>query len=214
MYGFVKGGAQGWFDQLTNKPIVISKNRSWSDLLHLFPESKIIVCVRDIRDIVESFEKFNGKIKALHSFGNDNELYPAMTDREKFNYFFNEPNALSVSLNKELQRLMELFKKDSSRVKFIRYEDFLKHPVDTLKQVENFLQIPAFNYDLNNIKQSELVEHDHSYFRERTSHTVQNSMIKWQEPKRLLSKDFHSNVINNHKWFYEGFYPGVIENEY
>jgi len=211
MYGLIRGAANGWFEGLTNKPIVISKNRMWSDLAHLFPESKIIACVRDIRDVVESFEKINSNIKALHSFGDNQHLYPAMMDVEKYDYFFKEGNAFSAGLYQELPRLMEIFKREPGRVKFVRYDDFVKQPELELDQVCKFLGLPPFNqFDLNNITQSELYEHDHAYFREKTSHVVQSSVPTWKEPARVLATSFHDKIVANHRWFYEGFYPDVL----
>lgn len=213
MYGFVRAGTKGWYEGLTDKPIVISKNREWPSLAHLFPESKFVACVRDLRDIVESFDKINSNIKALHSYGNNGSLYKSMTEQEKYNYYFHEGNAVSYSLYNDLPKLMELFKIDPNRVLFIRYEDFLLDPHYFLNKVYSFLNIDYcyYNHDLNNIQQSSLYEHDHAYYRERTSHKVKPSFVKWKEPVRKLSDEFHSNVINNHKWFYEGFYPEVIQ---
>jgi len=212
MYSLTRGAAYGWFDGLTNKPIVISKNRSWTDIIHMFPESKVVACVRDLRDVVESFEKLNSKIKALHSFGSEQHLYPAMIEVEKYSYFFKESNAFSAALYQELPRLMEIFKREPGRVKFVRYEDFLTNPKLELDQVCSFLGIQSFDYDLYNIKQSELFEHDHAYFRERTSHKVHHTIIPWKEPNRVLSDSFHAKIIANHRWFYEGFYPNEISS--
>lgn len=210
MYGMIQGATQGWFSGLTDKPVVISKNRGWSDLLHLYPNSKTIACVRDIRDIVESFGRVNDKLKAIHSFGDAQHLYPAMLEVEKYDYFFKEANAFSVSLYQELPRLMELYKKDPSRVKFVRYEDFLKDPITMLHNIYSFLGMPYYDHDLNNISLSELYEHDNAYFRERTDHHTQPKLASWKPPMRLLSEEFHGKIVNNHKWFYEGFYPEEI----
>jgi len=210
MYGMIQGATQGWFSGLTDKPIVISKNRAWSDLLHLYPNSKTIVCVRDIRDVVESFERVNNKLKSIHSFGDAHHLYPAMLEVEKYDYFFKELNAFSASLYQELPRLMELYKKDSTRVKFVRYEDFLKDPTTMLHNIYSFLDMSYYEHDLNNISLSELFEHDNAYFRERTDHHTQPKLASWKPPVRLLSKDFHDKIVNNHRWFYEGFYPEEV----
>lgn len=213
MSGFVYGGVKGWFEGLTLKPVVISKNRMWPELLHLFPNSKVIVCVRDLRDIVESFDRVNSKIKALHTFGESGVLYPALSEKEKYDYHFKEVNAFSASLYIELPRLMDRFLNNNKNIKFIRYEDFLKEPYTILNSINNFLQVNSFNYDLKNISQSELYEHDNAYFRERTDHKVKKVMVEWKEPKRVLSNNFHNSIIENHKWFYEGFYPEVLYNE-
>lgn len=214
IYGFVRAGTKGWFDGLTNKPVIISKNRDWPSIAHLYPESKIIVCVRDLRDIVESFEKVNNKIKALHTFGEQKALYACLTEEQKFDYHFNEPNALSISLNQDIPRLIEIYRNDRDRIAFFRYEDFLKEPHYTLRQIYNFLNLNYFNHDLNNIKQSELFEHDNAYFREKTDHKVKQNFVNWKEPVRKLSKEFHDNILMRYKKYYEDFYPEVINNEF
>lgn len=213
MYGFVQAGSKGWFEGLTNKPVVISKNRDWTNLMHLFPESKLIVCVRDLRDIVESFDRVNSKLKAIHTYTDKRMLYPSLTDELKFKYFFEEGNALSSTLFDELPKLMHLYMRDKSKVCFIRYEDLVKEPLESLKQIYSFLNLDYFNHDLNDINQSELYEHDNAYFRERTSHKVKSSFMNWKEPRRILSENFHNNIVNRFTWYYEGFYPEVLNNE-
>jgi sulfotransferase len=209
VYGMAMGATKGWYEGLTSKPVVISKSRHWSDTYHLFPNSKILVTVRDLRDIVESFDKVNSKIKALHTVSN-NTLYASMTEQEKYNYHFNTHNALSGTLKYEVPKYMEVYKQDPSRVKFIRYEDMLKNPEYMLNRIYQFLELPLYKHDLNNIQQSEMFEHDNAYFMEKTDHKVKPQMIPWKEPKRVLSEDFHNKVVQNNKWFYDSFYPEVL----
>jgi sulfotransferase len=209
MYGLIHGATQGWFQGLTNKPVVISKNRSWTLQHHLYPDSKFIVTIRDIRDVVESFDKLNRNIKALHSYGDDGKMYGCMSEDEKYHYHFNTSNAFSGALYQDLPRLMNLWKQTSGKVKFIRYEDMLANPEATLDEVYQFLDLPVYQHDLYNIEQSALYEHDHAYFREKTSHKVQRSMLKPKEPDRFLSNAVHDRILNEHQWFYDGFYPNA-----
>lgn len=207
MNGMVHGAFQGWYSGLTDKPIVISKNRQWTNVSYMFTKSKFLVIIRDIRDVIESFHKLNSKISALHSVGERQYLYPSMSENEKFNYFFDEPNAISVPLHTEIPRLQEMWIKDRSKVKFVRYEDFLQEPRYILRNIYDFLNLSYYEHDLNNIEQSYMFEHDHAYFCEKTSHKVEPQLLKWKEPTRLLSDRFHSEVIKRYQWFYEGFYP-------
>ena len=210
MHGMVLGATKGWYEGLSSKPIVISKGRDWSNLTHIFPKSKIIVTVRDLRDIIESFDRVNAKIKALHTFGDDNTLYGSMTEDEKYHYHFKEQNAFSSVLTSEIPKYLTMFKQDSKRIKFVRYEDLLQDPVYMLNQIYKFLELNTYKHDLNNIAQSAVFEHDNAYFREKTDHKTKPQMIKWSEPKRILSKDFHTKVIDTNKWFYQAFYPEVL----
>jgi hypothetical protein len=212
MYGLVHGATHGWFDALTNKPIVISKNRTWSNLLHLYPNSKFICMVRDLRDIVESFEKINANTLALHSFSDDNSFVPSMSEPEKYAYYFKCKNALTLALANDIQRMMCVFKKDNKRVVFIRYEDFSANPQYILNKLYKFLDLDYYEHDLYNIDQSMLFEHDHAYFKERVDHITHKTFQYYKEPVRTLSKQFQNEILKNYKWFYDGFYPDALES--
>ena len=213
MYGLVHGATKGWFEALTDKPTVISKRHGWSNLFHLFPQSKYICLVRDLRDVVESFENVNKKTLALHSYSNAGTFIPAMHVHEKYKYYFEEANALSGNLYTEIPRLMEIFKQGSGKVIFIRYEDLTKEPLYILDKLYKFLNEKSFDHNLMNIAQSELVEHDHAYFRERTDHKTLPEFRYYTEPNRELPDTFHKRVVDENKWFYEAFYPEVLNNE-
>jgi sulfotransferase len=207
MYGLIHGATKGWFEGLTSKPVVISKRHGWSSLFHLYPKSKFICLVRDLRDIVESFEKIASRTLALHSFNDNNTLTPSMHENEKYKYYFDQPNALSSNLYTEIPRLMEVFKQKSDRVMFIRYEDFTKDPIYILKKLYNFLNQSYFEHDLKNISQSELFEHDHAYFREKTDHLVKKEFSYYHPVSRTLSESLQKRIVEEHQWFYKGFYP-------
>ena len=210
MYGLVHGATRGWFEGLTDKPVVISKNRGWSSIFHLYPKSKYIVMVRDLRDIVESFERVNEKTLALHSYGDAGVFTPAMHQHEKFKHYFDEANSLSAPLQTEVPRMMELFKKDKSRVMFVRYEDFTMQPEYIISKIYNLLNLDQFNHDLNNIQQSYIFEHDHAYFREKTDHITSSSFLYYHKPERKLLSSFHQRILKEYRWFYEGFYPDEL----
>lgn len=210
MFGLIHGATKGWFEGLTHKPVVISKNRMWSELFHLYKNSKYIVTVRDLRDIVESFEKVNARTLALHSFGDRNIFTPAMHKHEKYRHYFDESNSLSVPLTTEIPRMMEVFTRKENNVLFVRYEDFTKEPIYILKKIYNFLEEDWFEHDLNHINQSEVFEHDHAYFRERTDHVTKRSFVYYKEPERLLPDSFHQKVLTENKWFYQSFYPEAL----
>jgi sulfotransferase len=210
LYGMTMGAIDGWYNGLTKKPIVISKAREWNRIHHLLPDSKKIILVRDLRDVVESFDKINFKLKALHSFEKEGTaLYAAMTEMQKFNYYFNTPTALSATLKEELPAAMEFWehegKKDS--IKFVRFEDFVRDPIQTLSDIANFLDIPDYAYDINNISQSSMYEHDNSYYSERTDHKTKPVFIKNHKTTRRLSNRIHFRILDEYRWFYEAFYP-------
>jgi hypothetical protein len=210
-YGLIQGGTKGWFEALTDKPIVISKRHGWSSLLHLYPQSKFICVIRDLRDIVESFERVNHKFKALHTYNSSGIVTMGMHWLEKFKYYFGEPNSLSVTLNHEIPKSLELYNQDPRKVLFIRYEDFTADPNKIIKVIYKFLDLDYFNHNLNKIDQSFLFEHDHSYFREKVSHETYTEFREYSKPNRILDDNFHNKVIKENKWYFEYFYPEVLD---
>lgn len=209
-HGLITYGAQGWYTGLTNKPNIISKARCWGNLHHIFSTSKILVTVRDLRDIIESFDKLNSSFAAYDTIGQDNIPYNSMTENEKLSYYLDFEHTSLRGALLEVKKFMYLWSNQPGRVKFIRYEDFLKNPIYTIEKIYEFLGFKFYNHDLNNISQSEMVQYDSVYFSEKTDHITKPQLLPWKEPNRKLSDGFHNYIVDSNKWFYEGFYPEVL----
>jgi sulfotransferase len=208
--GLIRGAAEGWYQGLTDKPNVISKCRGWANLHHLFPESKALVLVRDLRDVAESFDKVNRKLDTLCSLSESDVPYNSMPTEQKFSFYFHEQSSVKEAMIGEVKKFMLLFQDNRSKIKFIRYEDLLKDPIQMLHNIYDFLGMEYYKHDLNNIQQSEMIEHDNAYFAEKTDHKTHPKMLPWNEPIRTLGDEFHDNVIKEHLWFYKSFYPEVL----
>lgn len=206
----VKFAAQGWFSGLTDKPVVISKSRNWTPVYHMLPDGKYIATIRDLRDIVESFERIQHRTNAFHTYDGQGVLLPSMTAQEKYHYYFKTPNALSGSYATELSRVVEHAQTGRRKVLFVRYEDLTMDPVRQLKRVYEFLGEEYFEHDLENIEQSELYEHDAAYFRERTSHKVQPSILEKSVEPRRCNPQLLDAIFENNTPYYETFYPEVM----
>ena len=212
MHGFVVNGCKGWYESLTDKPLVISKNRHWPGLQHTFKESKYIVTVRDLCDIVDSFCRLNNKVKILNTFADDMSLLPGMSDDEIFDVMFRNKN-ISVyrAVNVELPRLTKLYINNPDRVYFLRYEDLLRNPLKQIQDLYNFLGIQGYKHDLNNIEQQSMFEHDNAYYRERTTHKTSPVLQEWKKPNRFISDYLQSRIKHEYKSFYDSFYPEEIK---
>jgi hypothetical protein len=209
--GLITQGAKGWYEALTDKEVVISKNRSWASIHHLFPKTKIVVMLRDLRDIVESFDRLNKKYNTLCSIdiSDGDTLYNSMSDEQKYNFFFHHDNSLNQALG-EVKKFMGLYNTYPEKILFIRYEDLLTNPMKTLEDIYSFYGVQGFFHNLSNIKQSEMFEHDHAYFSEITCHKTEPVFKSWEDPVRALDPRLHESIINNNKWYYETFYKDVL----
>lgn len=212
LYGFIHGATKGWYEGLTNKPIIISKNRTWAEIYHLYPKTKFICMVRDLRDIVDSFERMNSKVHSLHSINvTNNRLLPAMSNREKYDYFFNSPNSLTGGLS-HLKKMLEIHSVDRTSIMFVQYEMLMENPNLMLNKLYAFLGEQPYNHDLNNVPQSEIYEHDNIYQQEYTNHKTKQKLERGYEfnSKRYLCDDFYSLILKEYKWYYDAFYSGVM----
>ena len=210
MHGFITRGAMGWYDSLTDKPVIISKSRNWSNVYHMFPDSKYICMIRDLRDVIESFHRVNGKAMSLHTYSQDKVLLPSMTDNELLHYWLKSGNPILSVLTYELPRVVEAYQKKSREILLIKYEDLMRDPFEVLNRVYQFLGEELFEHDLDNIQQPELYEHDSVYWRERTSHRISSSLLEKTKEPRTLGDVFHSKVIQENLPYYQMFYPEVL----
>lgn len=212
MYGLIRGAAKGWYEGLTDKPVVISKNRYWSSLYHLFPESKYICLVRDLRDIFESVEKLNETNLALHSYYPGNVLHASMTEEEKIDTLFAKNLYFDKIINDCVKRLIEVDKKSNRKIFFLRTEDFLVNPLTKLKDLYRYLGEKHYFHNLDNIEDPKVIEHDNVYFTDRTSHKIKPQFQYYKNPNRKMSLKAQEKLISNYYWFYETFYPEAINN--
>ena len=62
---FCKGGLDGYFEALTDRPYVMDKSRGWGVykpfLDSFYPNAKVVCMVRDLRSVVASYEKIYRK---------------------------------------------------------------------------------------------------------------------------------------------------------
>jgi hypothetical protein len=167
--------------------------------------------VRDLRDIAESFDRVNSKFKVFHTFDDIHGLHPAMTEHEKFDYYFVRPNPLSATLSFELPRVMEAKTKGLREVLIIKYEEFIVDPFREINRVYEFLGEDKFAHNFNDIQQSELYEHDTIYYRERTSHRVSPSILLKSKEPRISSSGYLNMIVERNLPYYEMFYPEILK---
>ncbi len=205
---FLRQGMRGWFEAMTDKPIVFSKSRIWSEFFdHTFaidPNSKYLVILRDLRDIICSFDSLawkypvvDSKIK-LESFEKRMELY--CTD---------ETSNLGRPLH-TLPHLMEVAQKNPNSFFICRHEDFNHQPRETLQHVYQWLGEENFEHDFDNIPKSDYYEHD-TVYRSLVNHKT-GTKLKKLEPRwpKIMTEEQSRMVIDNNRWYYETFYPEAL----
>jgi hypothetical protein len=210
--GYIKGGNNSWFESLTDKPVAISKSRYWHGhlnmLFHIYKNPKFILNLRDLRNIIGSYEKLLHKYPQW-TVGTKEDPFHMMPFDRRLEVYFGD-----TSLGRPLASLRHIFEWMQRRPEcffVFRFEDFNEKPTECLKSLYEFLQLPYFEHDLNNIQQSEQYEHD-TVYRAMVTHKTE-STLKYLEPSwpKIMTSEQSARVVEHNTWFYKIFYPEVLK---
>jgi len=212
LVGHFKHGMNGWFSALTDKPICISKSRAWDKHVNFIfnaqEDPKFIVTIRDLRDIICSFEKLSYKYP-VWNIGTLEQPFHMLPIEKRIELWCTDTSSnLGLPL-KNLPHIFEWMLKRPQNFFLFRFEDFNENPHYSLQQIYKWLGLPNFEHDLLNIPQAAQYEHD-TVYRALVSHKT-DSKIKKLEPSwpSMMAEEHSKAIITNNEWFYKTFYPEV-----
>ena len=171
-------GAIDAFYEDTDKPVIIDKSRGWpigqimgamSQVLGRQP--KIIATVRSVPDCAASFIRV-AKPTDLDEFMATGQLMDHL-------------KAAYISLQNGYEYAPENFL-------FVEYEDLLADPKAQLARIHEFLELPEFAYDFNNIDGSSVAEDDENLHGHAGMHDVKPVLAAQhkQDPRDLLKHHY------------------------
>lgn len=140
------------FDEVTDRPVVVDKSRSWIGsaglLFKLFPDAKLLVPVRDIRGVLSSMEK---KFQAHPEFQLEMQQQDTMkiqTVEGRCQFWLN-----SAPVGIAIQRVHELARLFNDKVHFVHAEDLTSDTQVTMNKVWEYLGLESHTHDINNVEQ-------------------------------------------------------------
>lgn len=149
---FMKAGIESAFDNLTDRPIVVDKCRSWIGsanlLFKLFPDAKLLVPVRDIRGVLSSMEKKFQKHPEFQLEMSQQDTARIQTVEGRCQFWLD-----SAPVGLAVQRLHELARLHKDKVHFVHAEDLTRDPQGTMDKVWAYLGMDQFTHDTNNVEQ-------------------------------------------------------------
>lgn len=180
-------GAIDAFYEDTDKPVIIDKSRGWpigqimgamTQVLNRPP--KIIATVRSVPDCAASFIRIT-KPTDLDEFIATGQLMDHL-------------RAAYISLQNGYESAPENFL-------FVEYEDLLANPRVQLSRIHEFLELPEFEYDFNNIDGSTVAEDDELLHGTVGMHEVKPVLEAQhkQDPRELL-KHYYSQFCQPEFW--------------
>ena len=205
---FLRQGMRGWFEAMTDKPIVFSKSRLWSECLpHTFafdPNSKYLVILRDLRDIICSFDSL------LWKYPQVNTTFHKESFEERMEIYCTDGSSNLGRPLHMLPHLMEVAHMNPNIFLVCKHEHFNENPKETLQQIYKWLGEPNFDHDFDNIPKPDYYEHD-TVYGALVNHKT-GTKLKKLEPRwtKIMTEEQSKMVIENNQWYYETFYPELI----
>lgn len=209
---FCVEGSRGWIGSISNTEYYIDKCRSWGinlDLtFNLFPDIKLIFTIRDLRGIISSLDKICRKTLLStrdHFYDDDFDFNDTDLMLNRIEKFFGEQMISNPLLT--LKELFEIKGEYLDQIKFVKYENLINNTNQTLIEIYDFLEIPSYSHDLNNITQG--FYHDCIYL-PYGHHKIKNKIEPKKEMYSKLSDYIQERIISKYEWYYDYFYPEVI----
>lgn len=191
--GMLAGAINGFYENVTNKPLILDKSRDaifYLPLVRLcLPDSKFIFIARDLQCICNSYEK---------KFTQNISLYGKLNKELLCN---KEARYMAYTRSPELQTMIQFirhfdFENDKS-VLVIKGEDFTSSPQDIAKKVTNFLGLEKFTFDINNVEQ--IYENDLAYSNFVADHKIKRKIEKID---CSINKDMDKVLKEAYPWYY------------
>jgi sulfotransferase len=203
---FCNQGMKGYFDAITDKKYVLDKSRGWGVyrpfLNAFYPNPKIICLVRDLRSIVSSYEKIYRKNVLKNNPIRDDSTGRGTLLHKRVDEWVMSTN----TIGRGLERLQEIQMLGfDNTILYIRYEDLCLNPNVEMKRVYDYLELPYFQHDFDNIKQI-TKEDDIIYGLVSDLHTIRPSLsINTPDYKDILGLDICNWLNDNFKWYNDKF---------
>ncbi len=192
----LKGLFDNYYHAIHLDHVVFDTNRAWcsklATLVKLFPEAKVICCVRHVPWIMDSIERLVREnafeLSGLFGF-------------ESLNTVYTRVNRLAASdglVGFALDALREAFWGDhADRLILIGYEALAKNPEATMRQLYRFLNEPWFAHDFDNVEY-EANEFDLALGTPNL-HKVRRK-VEWIERKSVLPPELFNRFVNDAFW--------------
>lgn len=148
----ISGIFDNYYDN-PNKEVFFDTNRGWTLLLplikDLFPYTKLILCVRDIEWILDSFEQLIRK--------NPYALTNMFSEEENTNVYtrcktlLREDRTLGFAY---MALKHAITSKEKNMIYILEYEKLCRFPEQTMKEIYHFVDQEYYEHDFNNVETS------------------------------------------------------------
>lgn len=197
---------QAWSDDGA-KPIVVDKNRGWlfniEWMKELIPNFKMIVTIRDLRDVYSSIEKQHRKTLFIEF---PDGLEHNIVDVRASNLFAD--GGVIGGCLKAIKNIGDV-PNIIDHLLIWRYEDLLNNPEATINKTFEFIGVKPYKVDLNHIVQS--TQESDSHYNMKYLHSIKSSLERPNNPVEApTSPRIVQEIMNRFEWYYRSYYNDYI----
>lgn len=153
----MRAALDAYFDDPRNdKPMMLDKSSGWLSVLEVVEailgrQAKVLVPVRDIRDVLASLEKLWRQNAGTWELPQEHASYYKWQTVEGRCEVWMSPNQLvALAYNRIQDALTRGF---GDRMHFIEFEELTRNPREVVGAIYDFLEEPPFEHDFDHIKQ-------------------------------------------------------------
>ena len=197
----MQGFLRGWNQECT-KPVVVDKNRAWLHaielLLHIEPEAKLIVCIRELGQVYGSIETQHQKTILV-------DFIDHLADFDRMgraDMLFAKDKIIGAPLI-SLHAVPDLPKHVQERLYFVRFEDLMTQPAACMSHIYQWLGVSPL--EINPAKLETGIQESDSHYHMKYIHK-QSKQIS--TPKRHdIPPRIQAQIETAYAWYYQTYYP-------
>jgi len=191
----IKGMFDNYYDD-PEKEVFFDTNRGWGLLLpllkQLYPSTKILMCVRDINWVLDSFEQLYRKNPLDKNLMIPDEY--ATNVYSRCDYLMGESSTVGFAY---LALKQAITSNEKNMIMLIEYEQLCKNPEGMMKAIYNFIDQPQFEHDFNDVESS-YDEFDNDV-NVKGLHTTRKK-VEWIEREMILPPDIQNKFKDMEVW--------------
>lgn len=186
----LKSFVESWHEE-KDKEVIFDKSRGWilNTLLikKLYPDTKIIVLIRDLRNVFSSIEKQHIKTP----FFDEAQNPQSKTIYNRANNMFSPEGIIGLPII----GIEDLLRRNLKGVIFIQYEELVKNPKEVMKKLYSELGENYFEHDFENVKNTAIDPDGHylyKYPHQGCGKVEPKSVEEW---KSFISPDLADTIM-------------------
>lgn len=191
----IQGIFANYYDDQT-KEVFFDTNRGWTKLLpllkELFPYTRVIVCVRDLNWVLDSFESLYRKNPLDKQLMIPDEHAESVYSR--CDYLMGTDKTVGFAY---LGLKEAITSAEKNMLMLVEYEQLCRNPEGMLKAIYNFIDQPYFDHDFNDVEVSyDEFDQDVNI---KGLHTTRKR-VEWIERQTILPPDILNKFAGMEVW--------------